>query len=113
VSVAVKKLEGVDSVDVSLEKATADVRLKPGNTVTLGQLRKVIRDGGYPTKDAQLEARGQIVERNGTLIFDLMNGTSLEISGSVDKRPAGAVDIVGVARTEAKNRETLTITTIR
>lgn len=112
-SVAVRKLDGVASVDVSLEKASADVRLKPGNTVTLQQLRKVIRDGGYPTKDAQVEARGQIVERNGALSLDLLNGTSIDISGAIDKRPSGAVTILGVSRIEPKNREALTITSIR
>ena len=91
-SVAVRKLDGVESVDVSLEKATADIRLKPGNTITLPQLRKVIRDGGYPTRDAQIEARGQIVDRGGALSVDLLNGTSLDVAGAVEKRPAGPVD---------------------
>ena len=33
--VALKKLDGVETADVSLEKATADIRLKPGNAITL------------------------------------------------------------------------------
>ena len=112
-SVAVKKLDGVASVDVSLEKASADVRLKPGNKITLSQLRKVIRDGGYPTKDAQVEARGQMVERNGLLSLDLLNGTTIDVPGFSGQRPPGPVDVVGVSRADSKTHETLTITLVR
>ena len=77
-SVALKKLDGVESVDVSLEKASADIRLKPGNTITLPQLRRIIREAGYPTKDAQIEARGTVIERNGRPTLDLQNGSFLD-----------------------------------
>ncbi|HMF98936.1 MAG TPA: heavy metal-associated domain-containing protein [Vicinamibacterales bacterium] len=107
-SVAIKKLDGVESVDVSLEKATADIRLKPGNTITLPQLRKIIRQSGYPTKNAQVNARGTFVERNGQPALDLQNGSFLELSVKPSTAAASAVDVTGVSRV-VKDREVLTI----
>ena len=108
-SVAIKKVDGVESVDVSLEKAIADIRLTPGNAITLAELRRIIRHAGYPTKDASIEARGTVVDRNGKPALDLNNGSFLELAG----RPAastGALDVRGISRVVDKDREVLTIT---
>ena len=56
------KLPGVESADVSLDKASADIRLKAANTVSVPQLRELMKRNGYPTKDAQIVARGKIVD---------------------------------------------------
>jgi len=109
VSVVIIKLDGVESVDVSLEKATADIRLKPGNTITLPQLRRIIREGGYPTKDARVDARGTIVDRNGKPALDLQNGSFLELAAGPSAPPTGVVDVTGVSRVVEKEREVLTI----
>ena len=93
-------------MSVSLEKATADVRLKPGNAVTLPQLRQITRQSGYPTKDAQVEARGVFTERNGKPALDLQNGSVLELSSKPAAAPAGTADVVGVSRVTEK-REVL------
>ena len=42
--VAIRKLPGVESVDVSLERGAAEIRLRSDNRVTVPQLRKIIRD---------------------------------------------------------------------
>ena len=109
-SVAVKKLDGVESVEVSLEKASADIRLKAGNKITLPQLRKIIRQSGYPTKDAHVEARGTFVERNGKPALDLKNGTFLELSAKPPTARVDAVDVTGVSRVVEKDREVLSLT---
>ena len=108
-SVAIKKLDGVEAVDVSLEKATADIRLKPGNTITMPQLRKLIRQAGYPTKDARVDARGALVERNGKPALDLQNGSFLELAAKPGAPTDGVVDVTGVSRVADKEREVLTI----
>jgi Heavy-metal-associated domain len=112
VSVAVKKLDGVESVDVSLEKASAVIVLKADNTITLPQLRKIIRNAGYPTKDARLLARGSIVERGGKAMLDLLNGSVLELSERPKELPPGVVEITGVSRAGKKDAERLTLTTV-
>ena len=65
VRVAIRKLPGVESVDVSLERAMTDVRLKPDNTVTLSQLRRVIKSGGFNAKEAIVTAVGTLIEQGG------------------------------------------------
>lgn len=104
-----KKLDGVESVDVSLEKATADIRLRPGNTITLPQLRRLIRQSGYPTKDARVDARGTVVDRDGKPALDLQNGTFLELTAKPTPPSASVVDVTGVSRVVGKEREVLTI----
>lgn len=108
-SVALKKVDGIASVDVSLEKATADIRLEPGNTVALPRLRQIIRESGYPTKDAHISARGILTERNGKPVLDLQNGSFIELAARPDASMTGASDITGVSRVVDK-REVLTIT---
>lgn len=108
-SVAIKKLDGVESVDVSLEKARADIRLKPGNAVTLPQLRQIIRRAGYPTKDGRIDARGAIVERNGKPALDLQNGSFLELAAKPPGTVGGTVIVTGVSRIVDREREVLTI----
>jgi hypothetical protein len=73
VRVGIQKLSGVESVTVSLEHASADVRLRPGNTITLSQLRTIIKNNGFTAKNATITAIGKIIERNG--------GPAVQISG--------------------------------
>ena len=68
---AIRKLPGVESVDVSLERSVADVRLKPGNTVTLGQLRTIVKDNGFSAREATVTATGSEVERGGKPAFNV------------------------------------------
>jgi copper chaperone CopZ len=67
VSVEIKKLDGVESVDVSLEQGTAEVKLRDGNKVTIEQVRDVIRKSGYTPKQAQVTAAGRVVQQGGVL----------------------------------------------
>ena len=109
------KLPGVESADVSLDKASADIRLKPDNGITMPQLREVLKKNGYPTREAQIEARGKIVDRNGTSVLDLLNGSTLELDPNgiaVSARP-DVVDIAGVSRADGKGPEKLRVLTLR
>jgi hypothetical protein len=75
VRVALEKLTGVESAVVSLEGAVAVIQLKPGNTVTLAQVRKIIKDGGFNSGPADLEVVGALAHgESGTKI--LVSGTS-------------------------------------
>ena len=113
-SVAVRKVDGVESVDVSLEKAAADIRLKPNNRVTLSQLRAAIKKNGYATRDAQVEAHGKIALRDGKPILDLLNGETVPLAGdAVGKATDRIVDVTGVAHADGKGPDIVTITMIR
>jgi copper chaperone CopZ len=113
VSVALKKLDGVESVDVSLEKASADIRLRAENRVTIERIRQVIRSSGYPTRDADVTARGKIVEQHGRVVFDLLNGSTIELTAKPTPAAAGVVEITGVSRVQGKSGDRLTIATVK
>jgi hypothetical protein len=52
VRVSLKSVSGVDSVDVSLAKGLATVKMRPGNTATLKQLQSAITKNGFTMKDS-------------------------------------------------------------
>ena len=58
VHVALVKVNGVETVDVSLNRALAVIKLKSGNKVALSQLMKLIHEKGYTIKAATVSARG-------------------------------------------------------
>jgi copper chaperone CopZ len=65
VRVAVRKLDGVESVEVSLERAAAAINLRPGNRITLSQLRQIIKNNGFTAKEATVTVVGMLTERGG------------------------------------------------
>ena len=113
-SVAVKKVSGVDTVEVSLEKASAVITLKEGNAVSLPELRRIIRSSGYPTRDAQVTARARIVERNGARIVDLLNGLTMAIANPSDVKVSDTVvEITGVSQADGNTRERIKVSPAR
>ena len=111
-SVAVKKLEGVESVEVSLSKASAVITLRADNKITLPLLRRTNRNGGYPTRDARVTARGIIAERDGRPVLDLLNGSAIELTARPADAPAKPVEVTGISREDSKKVERLTIAAI-
>ena len=106
------KLPGIESVDVSLRTASADIRLTTDNRITVPQLREVLKKNGYPTRDAQISARGKVINRDGARVLDLLNGSTIELANT----PAAArlptdelVDVAGSSRADPKMIERLTI----
>jgi len=74
VHVALKKVSGVDSVDVSLNKGLATVKLKPGNAVSVQQLWQLIHQQGYTPKSTTVSARGDLENSP--------HGLQLKVSGT-------------------------------
>ena len=74
--VSLKSVAGVESVDVSLEKGLAAVKMKPGNTTTLKQLQDAITKNGFTMKQSKATVAGTILVANGK--------TQLKVSGSND-----------------------------
>jgi copper chaperone CopZ len=58
VNVALTKMAGVDTVEVSLTRALATVKLKAGNGVSLSQLVRLIREKGYTIPAASIVVTG-------------------------------------------------------
>jgi hypothetical protein len=76
VSVSLKAVSGVASVQVNLEKGLAAVKMKPGNSTTLKQLQEAVAKNGFTMKQSDATIAGTLVLSN--------NKTQLKISGSGD-----------------------------
>ena len=70
-----RKVDGVQAVNVSLKGGLTVLELRPDNKVTLAQLRTVIKNNGFMSKDAQITARGTV------------SGNTFEVSGSGERLP--------------------------
>jgi copper chaperone CopZ len=57
---ALKKVAGVESVEVSLNKGLATVKLKGGNTAQPQELWEVVRKNGFSPKETRVVVRGMI-----------------------------------------------------
>jgi copper chaperone CopZ len=60
VRVALKKFPGVESVDVSLNKGLATVKLKPGNIVRPKEFWEAVRRNGFTPKETRVLVRGEV-----------------------------------------------------
>ena len=107
------KMAGIESAEVSLTTAMADIRLKPENRITMAQLRDVLKKNGYPTRDAQIEARGKIVERGGRRAFDLLNGSTMELvegaAAAAQLPTSQVVEVTATSRIDGKTPDKLTV----
>lgn len=66
-SVSIRKIEGVESVQVSLKNGTARITLKAGNSVTLQQLRELVRRNGFTPRQAAITAHVDVVGKGSQL----------------------------------------------
>lgn len=64
---AIKKIAGVETVDVSLNKGLATVKMKPGNKVALEQIWETVRKNGFTPKETNVVLRGELVQASGKL----------------------------------------------
>ena len=99
VDVALKKVSGVEQSEVSLNKSLITMKLKPGNTLSIPQLWKLIRDKGYTPKETIISARGDLFNGPGGLQLKV-SGTNDVLTLASDPKSAGAwaAAIGGVGR---------------
>ena len=83
VRVAVQKVDGVESVQLSLERAEADIRLKPENRVSLDQFRRIVKGNGFEPREAKVSVAGSVRSAGGKLTFDVP-GTSAPLVIATD-----------------------------
>lgn len=62
-----KKLEGVKKVKVSLNKGNAVLQFASDSELTLADIRRVVRDGGFTPKEAKVEVSGTLKAEGGEL----------------------------------------------
>lgn len=89
--VSLLSVSGVASVDVSLDKGLATVKLKPGNSVTLKQLQGAITKNGFTMKESKLVAAGKLIRdgNNAKLQISVSN----EVVALVPESPAATAAV--------------------
>ena len=101
--VALEKVDGVETVSVTLKRGVAHITLKEGNTVTLAGLRRIIKEAGYPSRDATVVVVGTVrgerarltLEVSGTKeVFDLGAGEGRSLA-DVERRVDRSVELTG------------------
>jgi len=90
VRVAMQKLDGVATVELSLERAQAEVGLKPDNRLTLDQFRQVVKRNGFEPKQAAVTAIGMMRESGGRMVFEV-SGVPTPLVVSPDKSTPDAL----------------------
>src|SRR5258706_5034037 len=90
VSVAIQKIEGVASVEVTLKRGHAEVQLKPGNRVRIEQLWEAVRKQGLTPKETQVLVRGTL--DRGTLTVR-PSGATYEVTGEVTGRTGAGEEV--------------------
>ncbi len=87
--VSLKAVPGVDSVEVSLEKGRASVKMKPGNSATLKQLNDAIAKNGFTMKQSTATIAGSVVVANGHQTLRVSGSNEmLELIPDASAKPA-------------------------
>src|SRR6202030_2996319 len=60
IHVSMKGIQGVNTVDVDLNTGLVSIKLTPGNGAAMRQFNEAVEKNGFPHKDAQVIARGQL-----------------------------------------------------
>jgi len=76
-----KKIDGVESAEASLNRGSARIALKPGNRVRLEDLAQKVRDNGFTPKQSRVSVRGRLARTGGKLLLDVLGtGANYEIT---------------------------------
>lgn len=87
--VSLMSVNGVASVEVSLEKGLAAVKLKSGNAVTLKQLQDAITKNGFTMKQSRLIAAGKVIGAGADAKFQISGSNeTLALLPESDRVPA-------------------------
>ena len=108
-----KKIKGVESATFRTKDSVAVLELKPGNTVTLGEIRDAVKRMGYTPAGAKVIVRGEARKEPGKWILrvtgvdaeyplvgqEIREGGAIVVEGSLAE-PSGPLNVTGVRRGE-------------
>ena len=93
--VSLMSVNGVASVEVSLEKGLAAVKLKSGNAVTLKQLQDAITKNGFTMKQSRLIAAGKVIGAGADAKFQISGSNeTLALHPESDRVPVPSATAV-------------------
>jgi len=96
-----KKVPAVTQVRVSLNEGMTVLDLKPGNTVTLADLRAIIKNNGFVSKEATVIARGSVSSDEKSFTVD---GTKEQLTAASPPQRSGEDWRVIVAPSDATRK---------
>ena len=102
-SVAIEKIDGIDSVTVSFKQGIADIKLKPDNKVTVEQIQKSIQGCGFTSRGTDVKIRGKVGERDGKPALDV---TGIDLVYLLDDHP-DAKEKIGELQKVAMTKEVI------
>ena len=123
-----QRVNGVEAVEVSLERAMASIRLRRGNRVTLQELRQLVKHGGFASREAGVTVIGELhPDANSAVLSVTGAGSMLTVVAdtgqpaaykSVRERLAGsarAITLIGVVeeRPGTDGRDRLAVQEVR
>ena len=125
--VAVLKLEGVESVEVSLRAARADVRLRRGNRLSLEQFRQLVKNNGFALKEIAATLQGAAREENGKFTIAItgtddvlfvaadekQSAVRKQLGDMVAAKKADALEVVGVVTTTSDAATEIAVTSVK
>jgi hypothetical protein len=97
--VAALRIEGVETVTVSLQRAVADIRLREGNRVTIDQIQQMVKTNGFTPREATVTAVGSPIERGGAPAFQV-DGINTVLIIDLKRSTPDAVKQLNEARAE-------------
>ena len=126
VRVAIQKIDGVDSVALSLERAEADIRLRQDNRVSLDQFRRIAKANGFEPRQATITAVGTVREVNGALAFEVSGvpapllvvtdrsapSAYQQLKSAWDSKKPGAFEIVGTVESKGDGIERIAVASV-
>ena len=106
VRVAIQKIDGVETVTLSLERAEADIRLRQDNRVSLDQFRRIVKANGFEPRQATVTAVGTVREVGGELAFEVSGvPTPLLVVADRSDRPPTSSSRARVDRRSCRVRD--------
>ncbi len=119
VRVGMGKLEGVESIEVSLNEGTATLKLKRGNRVDPETIRQIVLDNGFTPSGAAVRVVGRLFEQDGAAkleVEEVGRAYALEAHPEAERRfrelkgmGVGAILILEAYIAEAEERSTLRV----
>lgn len=110
-------------MNVSLERAGAEIQLRPGNSITLEQLRTIIKNNGFTPRDTTVTVVGRLIERGGQPALDVTGTNTVMLVVADAKQPAifkhvqdrlrakpgAAVQLVGVVESPSNSPDRMRV----
>lgn len=72
-----KKVEGVEKVEIKVDQGTANLTLKKGKTLSIEAVEKAVKDGGFTPREISLTVTGRLIERYGRTVLAIPDGEEI------------------------------------